>query len=140
MNFRTLVAAAAVLTIAISPAYADDALTVLEDFGSKWQTAYNSGEAAKIADLYVPDATFSSGVLGSLHGKAEIEKAVANQMKLTPQITITPIEAHQNGQVVWGHGDFMFANGPSGHYGLTLVDDNGWHIVQHFSNAAPAKK
>jgi ketosteroid isomerase-like protein len=49
-----------------SPAYADEAMTVVQDLGSKWQNAYNSGDAAKIADLYIPDAVFSSGVLGTL--------------------------------------------------------------------------
>jgi uncharacterized protein (TIGR02246 family) len=67
-----------------SPAYADEAMTVVQDLGSKWQNAYNSGDAAKVADLYIPDADLSNGVLGTLKGKAEIEKAVADQMKKTP--------------------------------------------------------
>ena len=49
-----------------SPVYADEAMTVLQDLGSKWQTAYNNGEPAKFADLYTQDAFFSSGVLGTL--------------------------------------------------------------------------
>jgi ketosteroid isomerase-like protein len=132
----------AVAAASIGPAYAaNEGLMVLQEFGTKWQTSYNSGDAAKIADLYVPDAVFSSGVLGTLHGKAEIEKAVANQMKATPKITITPIEAHQQGTVVWGNGDFTFESGPSGHYGLTIVSENGTsHIAMHFSNVTPAKK
>ena len=63
-----------------SPAYADEAMTVAQDIASKWQTAYNSGDAGKIADLYVQDAIFSSGVLGMLKGKSEIEKALADLM------------------------------------------------------------
>jgi hypothetical protein len=51
-----------------SPVYADEAMTVLQDLGSKWQTAYNNGEPAKFADLYTQDAFFSSGVLGTLEG------------------------------------------------------------------------
>jgi hypothetical protein len=132
----------AMLIALTGPAYAaDEAMTVLQDFGSKWQTAYNNGEPGKVADLYAQDAVFSSGVLGNLRGKSEIEKAIANQMKLTAKITVTPMEAHKNGNIVWGFGDFTFTNGPSGHYGLTCVNESGsWHIAMHLSNATPPKK
>jgi uncharacterized protein (TIGR02246 family) len=56
-------------------------MTVVQDLASKWRNAYNSGDARKIADLYVPDVVFSSGVLGMLKG----ETALAAQMKKTPQ-------------------------------------------------------
>ena len=46
-----------------SPAYAGEALTVLQDIGSKWQSAWNSGDAGKLANLYVQDAVFSSASL-----------------------------------------------------------------------------
>ena len=138
MNLRSLGLAVMVIT---SPAYADEGMTVIQDLGSKWQTAYNSGQAGKVADLYVQDAVFSSGVLGSLKGKAEIEKAVADQMKKTPKINVTPIAGYQNGNVVWGYGDFTFPDGPSGHYGITVVNDAGsWHIAMHVSNVTPPKK
>jgi ketosteroid isomerase-like protein len=124
----------------VSPAYANDAMTVLQDLGTKWQTAYNSGDAGKVADLYFADAVFSSGVLGTLKGKPEIEKAVANQMKQTPKITVTPMQAWQSGNVVFGFGDFAFADGPSGHYGITVLNNAGlWHIAMHVSNATPKK-
>ena len=124
-----------------SPAYADEATTVVQDLGSKWQNAYNSGDAATIADLYLPDAILSSGVLGTLKGKAEIEKAVADQIKKNPKITVKPTAGHQSGNVIWGYGDFMFPNGPSGHYGITAVNDAGsWHIAMHISNVAPPKQ
>jgi uncharacterized protein (TIGR02246 family) len=138
MKLRFLGLVAMLIT---SPAYADEAMTVIQDIGSKWQNAYNSGDAAKIADLYVQDAVFSSGVLGTLKGKAEIEKAVADQMKKSPKITVNPTAAHQNGSVVWGYGDFMFPDGPSGHYGITAVNDAGsWHVAMHISNVTPPKK
>jgi uncharacterized protein (TIGR02246 family) len=138
MKLRLLGLVAMLITPA---AYADEAMTVIQDIGSKWQTAYNNGDAGKIADLYLPDAVFSSGVLGTLKGKPEIEKAVADQMKKTPKITVSPTAARQNGNVVWGYGDFMFPDGPSGHYGITVVNDAGsWHIAMHISNATPPKK
>jgi ketosteroid isomerase-like protein len=92
-------------------------MTVLQDMATKWTTAYNNGEAGKIADLYVQDAIFSSGVLGTLKGKAEIEKALVDQMKKSPKLTVTPTAANQNGNVIWGYGEFAFPDGPSGHFG-----------------------
>jgi uncharacterized protein (TIGR02246 family) len=131
---------AAVLLIA-SPAYADDAMTVAQNIASKWQAAYNNGDAGKIADLYVQDAVFSSGVLGVLKGRSEIEKALADQMKRAPKITLNLLDAHQNGNVVWYYLDFVFPNGPSGHAGVTAVTDAGlWHIAMHVSNVAPPNK
>ena len=83
-----------------SPVYADEALTVIHDIGAKWQTAWNNGDAGKTAGVYLPDAVFSSGVLGRLKGRAEIEKAVTDQMKQTPKLTINPGAARQNGNVI----------------------------------------
>ena len=131
---------AAALLIA-TPAYADDAMTVAEDIVSKWQAAYNDGDAGKIADLYVQDAVFSSGVLGVLKGKSEIEAALADQIKKAPKIRLNLLDAHQNGNVVWDYLDFMFPNGPSGHAGVTAVNNAGsWHIVMHVSNVTPPNK
>ena len=56
MKLRSLGLIAMLVT---SPAYADEAMTVAQDVASKWQTAYNNGDAGKIADLYVQDAVFS---------------------------------------------------------------------------------
>jgi hypothetical protein len=84
---------------------------------------------------------FSSGVLGVLKGKSEIEKALADQMKKAPKITLNLLDAHQNGNVVWYYLDFMFPNGPSGHAGVTAVNDAGsWHIAMHVSNVPPPNK
>jgi uncharacterized protein (TIGR02246 family) len=131
----------AVALLIASPAYADDAMTVAQDIASKWQAAYNNGDAGKIADLYVQDAVFSSGVLGVLKGKSEIEKALADQMKKAPKITLNLLDAHQNGNVVWYYLDFMFPNGPSGHAGVTAVNVAGsWHIAMHVSNVPPPNK
>jgi ketosteroid isomerase-like protein len=140
MKLRSLILMA---VVAITPpAYADEAMTVAQEIVSNWQTAYNSG-TGKIADLYVQDAVFSSGVLGVLKGKSEIEKALADQMKKTPKITLNLLDAHQKGNVVWYYLDFVFPNpnGPSGHAGVTAVNDAGlWHIAMYVSNATPPKQ
>jgi hypothetical protein len=76
-----------------------------------------------------------------LKGRDEIEKALADQMKKTPKITLTPVAAHQNGNVIYGLWDFMFPEGPSGHGGTVDVNDGGtWHIAMHVSNVTPPKK
>ena len=80
---------ALVAMVIASSLYADEAMTVVQDLASKWQNAWNSGDAKGLADLYVPNAIFGSGVLGTLKGRAEIEKAVADQIKKSPKITIT---------------------------------------------------
>src|SRR5260370_7027495 len=54
-----------------SPVYADEAMTVLQDLGSKWQTAYNNGEPAKFPDLHPQDASFTTGVLPTLQAQPQ---------------------------------------------------------------------
>ena len=40
-----------------------------------------------------------------------------------------------------GYGEYIFPDGPSGHYGITLINDAGsWHIAMHISNVTPPKK
>ena len=68
--------------------------------------------ARKIRRPLHPRCVLRSGVLGTLKGKPEIEKAIADQIKKTPKITVHPIAAQQSGNVVWGHGEFVFDNGP----------------------------
>jgi hypothetical protein len=55
-------------------------------------------------------------------------------MKKSPKITVSPTAANQNGNVVWGYGEFIFPDGPSGHYGITLINDAGsWYMAMpHF--------
>ena len=50
MTLRSLGLIAMLVT---SPAYADEAMTVAQDLATKWQTAYNNGDAAQVADLHV---------------------------------------------------------------------------------------
>jgi ketosteroid isomerase-like protein len=115
-----------------SPVYADEAMTVLQDLGSKWQTAYNNGEPAKFADLYTQDAFFSSGVLGTLKGKPEIEEGDCRPNQEDPKITVHPIAAQQSGNVVWGHGEFVFDDDRV-ETTITVVNNAGsWYIAACF--------
>ena len=140
MSLRRLIVLAMLTALIGGRAYANDAMTILQEMSTKWQTAYNAGEAAKVADLFFADGAFISGVLGTLRSRADIEKAVADQMKKAPKITITPTQAWQSGGVVWGYGDFMYPNGPSGYYGFTMIGTSGvWHIAMYISNVTPPK-
>jgi uncharacterized protein (TIGR02246 family) len=111
MKLRSLGLVAMLVT---SPAYADEAMTVAQDIVSKWQTAYNNGDAATVAALYTQDAVWVRPT-GIEKGKAEIEKAVANLMKQSPKLTVSAVGAEQNGNVVWYYSNYTFPNGPTGH-------------------------
>ena len=131
-----------VVILATSPAYADEAMSVAQDIASKWQTAYNNGDATKVADLYTQDAVWVRPA-EIAKGKAEIEKVVANLLKQSPnnKLTVHILGAHQNGNFVWYYNDYMFPNGPNGHAGAMLVNDGGsWHIAMHVSNVTPPKQ
>jgi hypothetical protein len=138
---KLLGAAGLLLVLANSTYAADGGLAIVQDFATKWQDGYNSGDATKVFDLYATDAVLSSGILGTIKGKPEIERVVAAQIKKNPTIKVAAVEGHQVGSFAWGYGDFTFPNGSSGHFGYTLVSDGGtWHIVQHVSNVMPKKE
>jgi hypothetical protein len=83
----------------------------------------------------------AAALLGTLKGRAEIEKAVVDQIKKSPKITITPIAAYKNGNVIYAYWEFVFPEEPSGHGGTVDVNDAGtWHIAMHVSNVSPPKK
>jgi uncharacterized protein (TIGR02246 family) len=123
------------------PAYAaDNSMAVLHEVSTKWQTAFNAGDTAKLAALYAPDALFASGILGMLNGKPEIEAALSKMLQQKPQITFTLKEARQNGDVMWGVWEYTLANGPTGYGGVTLAKtSNEWQITLHVSNVTPKK-
>jgi uncharacterized protein (TIGR02246 family) len=116
-------------------------MTVAQDIGAKWQTAYNNGDATKIADLYTEDAVWVRPTEID-KGKVEIEKAVATLMKLFPKLTAEIAGAYQHGNVLFFYTNYTFSNGPAGHSGITLVNDAGvWRIAMHASaNTTPPKQ
>jgi ketosteroid isomerase-like protein len=115
-------------------------MTVAQDLASKWQTAYNNGDAAKVAELYMQDAVWVRPTEID-KGMAEIEKAVANSIKQFPQLTVNVAGAGQHGNVVWFYSNYMLANGPTGHSGVVLFNDGGsWRYLLHTSNITPPKQ
>ncbi len=138
MRNRAL-AFAIILVCSINTAYAaDEAMTVVQDLASKWTAAYNTGDAGKVADLYTVDAAFLSGVLGALKGRTQIETAISRSVKQAPKITFNPVEAHENGNIVWGYWDYTFPDGPSGFGAITAIREaDAWRIAMHISNVKP---
>jgi hypothetical protein len=56
----------------VCPTYgAESAKAIIPDFASKWQAAYNTGDARTLAELYASDAVFLSGVLGRIEGQEQ---------------------------------------------------------------------
>ena len=138
MKLRQLLLAMSVISV-ISPAYAmDDGMRVVQALALKWTTAFNSGNAKAVADLYSSDAVFLSGVLGALKGRDEIENALAKMLKQSPKITFIAREGRESGKVAWGYWDYTIQDGPAGFGAITAVEEtDGWHIVQHISNVKP---
>ena len=141
MRSRALAFAALLVGSASTAHAADEAMMVVQELASKWTAAYNNGDAGKVADLYTPDAAFLSGVLGALKGRTEIEAAISRSVKQAPKITFNPVEAHENGSIVWGYWDYSFPDGPSGYGAITAVKQaDAWRIALHISNVKPKKQ
>ena len=102
---RWLVLIGVVVCLA-SSAQAQNATKVAEDFGNKWVTSYNAGDAKGIASLFTKDGTWSPATAVLLKGRDEIEKAVATRIKAGfTKTTVTMAEAHQIGDVIWAAGE-----------------------------------
>ncbi|MDO9713519.1 YybH family protein [Paracraurococcus lichenis] len=138
MYRRTLAFAALLVGFTSSVSAAEEPLTVVQDLASHWMAAYNGGDARTLADLYITDATFLSGLVGALKGRQEIEAAISRLMKQSPHITFTPREAHQSGDVIWAYWDYTIVGGPSGYGMITAVrQPDAWRIAMHTSNVRP---
>ena len=64
-------------------------------------------------DLSAYDSYLSGSMQDHEHPQSEIEAALAKMLKQAPKITVTPKDAHQTGDVVWGLWEYALADGPS---------------------------
>jgi ketosteroid isomerase-like protein len=135
------------------------ASTTAKEIGDKWVAAYNSGDAASVADLFTAVGVFTAWVgrvegsryVGGKYtfkGREAIKKAIADLMSagwIEPRIGVS--EAHEvSNNVIWAIGDYGF--GSRGDYFLELAgtfaevlvrDADTWHIaVLHESSEPPA--
>jgi len=147
MKLYAFVVAALVAGLVV-PAQAQDASKAGEDLGKKWVAAFNAGDAAAVAALFVPDGVFipASGVV--LKGREAIKNALAGRMKAGwTKETVDVIEGGAAGDAAWAIGDYaLIGSGENegkqlgGKFGETLVhDSDGWHFMMLVANSIPPK-
>jgi len=107
--------------------------TAAERLESQWTTAYNAGDASKLAALYDKDAILSTRPSGSVEGKDAIEffwKADFGDNKPTTKLEMT--DAYLAGDLAHLEGEYQVTdNGKvsKGHYvQLWMQDGDAWRI------------
>jgi|SRR5271166_905120 len=136
-----------VLTSALA-ARAGDAEINAAEFGNKWVSAYNAGDAHALAALFTENGVFNAPSGAVLKGREAIEKALSGRIKAgwtTEMITTT--DSGAAGNAIWAAGDYTLTGSgevsgkqTNGHFGWVIVrDGEAWHIAMLTANAAPQK-
>jgi uncharacterized protein (TIGR02246 family) len=139
----------AVLLFVLVPALAAQAQDVkksAEEFGAKWASTYNRGDAHALATLFTEDGVFNAPSGAVIKGREAIEKALTGRMKAgwTTE-TVTTTEAGAAGTAIWATGDYgLVGSGEvagkqsGGHFGWVLVPEGGaWHVAMLTANVKP---
>ncbi|NIO13634.1 MAG: DUF4440 domain-containing protein [Xanthomonadales bacterium] len=105
--FVGLLALAAALTLAASPASAGKDASDLAARAAAWQKAFNAGDADAIAALYTEDGMRLPYEAPIVVGRA----AVPANIQSTYDVGVTKIElevlgAESQGNMAWGHGTY----------------------------------
>src|SRR5262249_40986507 len=115
---------------------------VIENFASRLSSAFNEGDAAKLASLYEPDAVLMPPNEPMVHGREAIRLWFERVLKRISNVEITPIGSYVCGQFAYlvgrfiSHAQIPSANGSvnttapvNGKFILTLrrIDDD-WKI------------
>jgi len=147
MNLRWFLVLLVVSTSSFS-AYAQDAKKTADDFGTKWVTAYDSGDATALAALFTPDGIFNAPSGAALKGRDAIEKALAGRIKAGwTKERVTTSDAGAVGTAVWAAGEYaLLGSGDvagkqtGGHFGWVLVrDGDACHVAMLTANVTPPK-
>jgi uncharacterized protein (TIGR02246 family) len=96
---------------------------------SKYQTAYNAGDAAGVAALFTDDAVSLPDHHAALQGKAAIQQylqEIFSQFSVT--MTITPADTEIVGTFAHEHGSFVIKVTPKTG-GETVTDDGKYLVV-----------
>jgi uncharacterized protein (TIGR02246 family) len=154
MRFRTALGIALLTTFAgacssalQSPAASTDSAPINE-IRTKFQAAYNAGDAAAVAALYADDGVTQPDHAPAVSGKANIEKAMQEAFsQAAMNIAITPTDTEVNGDVAHEHGTFTTTVTPKaggapmtseGKY-LVIIErqaDGTWKIVHDIDNSS----
>jgi len=79
----------------------------------QWMAAYNAGDAAAVANMYLEDARLSA-LMGTADGRPAIEQYLKNEMAAGVKMqNITVEKAQRFGDVGYSEGTFT-ATGPAG--------------------------
>ena len=79
----------------------------------QWMAAYNAGDAAAVANMYLEDARLSA-LMGTADGRPAIEQYLKNEMAAGVKMqNITVEKAQRFGDVGYSQGTFT-ATGPAG--------------------------
>ena len=115
----SVVAVAAVLMLATSPASAGDDASDLAARVQSWQAAFNGGDAGAVAALYTEDSMRMPYQAPPLMGRSEIAAYIqANYEAGATKIELTVGGTESQGNMAWGHGTYH------------LMDDAGGTVQQ----------
>ncbi|MEM6486613.1 MAG: DUF4440 domain-containing protein [Pseudomonadota bacterium] len=124
-----------------------DATAVVTKANIAWNSAFNQGDAKKLAGLYTVDATVSPGNGALLRSNQEIAALFESffEMGLSKH-AITPIEIYQQGDLATQVSEWSAVltnqNGDTQNVGGILTSTlaptgDGWKVRSHVWNAAP---
>jgi uncharacterized protein (TIGR02246 family) len=115
MKRLTGVAVAVLLAIpaAVTAQTGTDDTKAIQKAADQWMAAYNAGDAAAVAKMYVEDARLSTA-MGTADGRPAIEQYFKNEMAAGVKMqNITVDKAQRFGDVDYSQGTFT-ATGPVG--------------------------
>jgi uncharacterized protein (TIGR02246 family) len=147
MKVRMLAVSLLMIVSALS-AHAQDAMQVGEEIATKWVAAYNAGDAAALASMFMQDGVFNAPSGAVLKGREAIEKALAGRMKAGwTRETVTTTDAGKVGTGVWAAGEYaLIGSGENagkqagGRFGWVFVrDGDAWRIVMLTANVGAQK-
>jgi uncharacterized protein (TIGR02246 family) len=95
---------------------------------SRYQAAYNAGDAAAVAALYTDDAISMPDHHAALEGKAAIQQYLQEMFaQYTHSLNVTPGDTEITGDLAHEHGTFSLTVTPKA--GGNAMTENGKYLV-----------
>jgi len=119
-----------------------------ESIAKQFETAYNAGNPAGIANLFAPGGVYLTPGGTMLSNRQEIEKAVAGRINAGwTKETVKVIDAHPAGNEVWLIGEYTIAGTGQnsgkqigGHYAQVLTREGpDWRLRMLIGNLKPTQ-
>jgi uncharacterized protein (TIGR02246 family) len=81
-----------------------------ETVARRFESAYNAGASARVADLFAKDGVYLAPGGAVLTSRRGIEQAIAGRMRAGwTRVVVTVFNAHPAGDAVWGIGEYTTA-------------------------------